>query len=237
MDHRIDKLFAAQDSSGFRRIEFFAMSVADAGRYESSELSAGDVLFCVEQPQHRIDIDDSRRPQPEIFALATVRVIFRLFDHPRPHRIQMDVADKLAHVHFALAEDGFVAALKKMADPAVFAVVILTVSGQHAMHYSPDRVRPAFDQEMNVIRHQAKSVQEERQFILLGGQKREELFVIFASTKYLLPVIPTCDNVVKSTLDLDPCLACHVVGILQIDKRFCKICAEKQARPQDFKTK
>lgn len=65
-------------------------------------------------------------------------------------------------------------------------------------------------------------IQEERQFLFLRGQKREEFCKVFAGTRYLLPVIATCDNVIKTAFDLDPWFARHVVGILTGNSDFAK---------------
>jgi hypothetical protein len=210
VDHGIDELLAAEDASVVPGIEFFALPLCDTGGYELGELSAGYLFFRSEKPQDRIDIDDPRRPKAQVFALAAVWVVLRFRDHSGAHRIEMDVADQFAHVHLALAKDRFMPPLKKVPDLAVFPVIILAVPGQQPVHYPPDGVRFPLDQQVHVIGHQAVGVEEERELLFLCGQKREEPGVVFRRAENVLPVVPARDNVIKSTLDLDPCFACHV---------------------------
>ncbi len=51
------------------------------------------------------------------------------------------------------------------------AVVPLAVTGQHTLHYSPNRLASPLDQQMNVIGHQAVSIDEESSLLLLNCEK------------------------------------------------------------------
>lgn len=55
--------------------------------------------------------------------------------------------------------------------------------------------------------------------------------MIFVGVKYILPVIATCDNVIKSALDLNPSLPRHSFGILPKVEGFAKYAQKSRRDP------
>jgi hypothetical protein len=47
-----------------------------------------------------------------------------------------------------------------MPDPAVFPVIVLAVAGKKTQHQAPDRIRLPLNKQMEMIRHQAISVEK-----------------------------------------------------------------------------
>lgn len=90
----------------------------------------------------------------------------------------MNIADEGAQIHVRLTKDRFVSPLKNVPDFAVFSIVILAVSGQHSKHYPPDRLRLPFDQQVEVVRHQAVCIEIKAELLLLDGEQRNKLPLI-----------------------------------------------------------
>ena len=63
-----------------------------------------------------------------------------------------------------------------------------------------------------MVRHQAVAVQEKRQLPFQLGQEREKLCEVVRRVEDILPIIAASDNVIKTALDLNPCLSCHMSG-------------------------
>ena len=116
----------------------------------------------------------------------------------------MDVSDQLAEIPFALTEDRLIAALEKMPGAMILSVVVLTVRRKKPLHDHPDRVRPAFDQQVYVVGHQAIGIKEERKACFLFFKQREELFVVFRRMEDVLPRVTACDQMIKPAICLDP---------------------------------
>ena len=121
----------------------------------------------------------------------------------------MDVADQLAQVTVALAEDRLMSSLKNMPDPAITAVIILTVAGQDPLHCAAKSFILAFDQQVQVVRHQTIGIEVETRPLLLFGKQREKPLMVVAGMKNVPPVIATGDHMIKSTLNLDSSTPCH----------------------------
>ena len=79
------------------------------------------------------------------------------------------------------------------------------------MHYPPNIIRSALDQQMNVVRHQAIGVEVERQFVLLIADQREKLHKIPRIVEDVLPIDTTGDQMIKPALNFQPWSSRHRV--------------------------
>jgi hypothetical protein len=68
-----------------------------------------------------------RRAVADVDSIARPRVLLRCGDHPRSHRIEMDVAGKLQGIGVSLDKDCLVSSLQQMACPPPFDVDIRRV--------------------------------------------------------------------------------------------------------------
>lgn len=130
------------------------------------------LAFRTEQPEHRIDIYDTRSFDTLIGPVTAVRVIFDALNHFRPNWIQMNVTDEFAEIKFALTQNRLVPPLKQMADLLVSTIVILRIACEDAMHYPPNHIRLSLDQQMDVIGHHTVGVKKKREPFLLGREQR-----------------------------------------------------------------
>jgi hypothetical protein len=92
-------------------------------------------------------------------------------------------------------------ALQQVADPKIAAIVVLTVTRQEPVHDPANRVRLSLNQQVNVISHQAVSMQKEREFSLLHREQRQELLIVRGRIEYLPAIIAASNDVIKTTLD------------------------------------
>lgn len=113
-----------------------------------------------------------------------------------------------------LAKDRLVPCLKNVSDVVVFTVIIPAVSAEDALHYAADRLRLAFEQQVNVVRHQAERVDEEWRAGFLLGDKCEKPKSILVSMENILPVISAGNNMIKAALNLDPKLPRHMCEMI-----------------------
>lgn len=125
----------------------------------------------------------------------------------------MNITNKLGEIRVAVTEDRLVSALKYVADVPVAPVVPLAVSRQHTLHYSPDRLLSPLDEQMNVIGHQAVSIDKETCLLFLSCEKREKFQVVFVVVKDILTIVTPRDDVIQTTLDLQPSLPCHFLRV------------------------
>jgi hypothetical protein len=130
-------------------------------------------------------------------------------NHLRPHRIEMNIADEFREICLALAQDRFVPSLQHMADPTIFAVVILSVARQNAVHDPANIVGHSLDQQMNMIRHQTIGVEKEWQLAFLRRQERNKFVMILGGVENILAIDATRDQMIKAALNLKPLLSRH----------------------------
>ena len=83
---------------------------------------------------------------------------FHGFHDLRPQWVQMDIAHQFQEVSIFLAEDGFVAVLKKMSVASVSAIETAGVSCQQPAHDTGNRDIPGTEQQMEVVGQQCPRV-------------------------------------------------------------------------------
>jgi hypothetical protein len=77
------------------------------------------------------------------------------------------------------------------------------------MHDPPHRLRPALDQEMNVVGHQAVRVDVEMKLPFPGPEQEQELVIIVGGVEDVLAVVPPYYQMVKPAFDFEPRSSCH----------------------------
>jgi hypothetical protein len=138
------------------------------------------------------------------------------------HRVQVNVPHEFGEVLIALAEDRLVASLKQVADLSVLAIVILAIGGEEPLHHPADVVILSFDEQMNVIGHQAVGVKIEGQLGLLLGKLKEELAIVVVRAEDELTIVATGDDVIEAALDLDSRFAHRGLSLLR-RRPICKL--------------
>jgi len=115
----------------------------------------------------------------------------------------VDVPHKLRQVLIRLTEYRLVAPLKQVTHLSVFPIVVLAVAGQHAMHHSADWIFAAFDQQVNVVGHQAVGVEVEGQLRLLLGKQGKQLEIVILRAEDELSIVAARNDVVEAALEFD----------------------------------
>jgi hypothetical protein len=147
--------------------------------------------------------------QVKIRSVSAVLKVLSSRDHLSSHWIQMNVAHQFSQVPICLAEDRLVPPLKQMSDLLVLSIVVLTVCGEHAMHNTTDGIVLHLSQEMDMIRHQAVSVEVEGTLGFLVLEKTEKLKIVILRTEDAPPIISAGDDVIESASYFDSRFPCH----------------------------
>ena len=132
----------------------------------------------------------------QVFPPSSVRAIAPPL--PTASWIQVDVSNQFAEIAIRLAEDRLVPPLKQVADLLVLSIVILTVTGEQAMHHATDPLVQHLRHQMHVIGHQAVSIQVEGSLGFLGLEKSKKLKIVIVGTENAPAIIATGDDVVAS---------------------------------------
>ena len=80
------------------------------------------------------------------------------------------------------------------------AMITLRVRNKQALHDAADRTVSRSDQQMDVIAHQAISVQVERHAFLQIGHRLEECAIVSVAVEHRLAVVAAVDDVVHKTI-------------------------------------
>src|SRR5512143_41498 len=97
-----------------------------------------------------------------------------------------------------------------MTNPFVLPAVVSTVRSEQSMHYSAQCVFSHFDNQVDVIGHQAVSVEEEGQPGLLPDEQEEYPVVVVVGTEGKLSIVAACEDVVEAAFDFNPQFSSHV---------------------------
>ena len=97
-----------------------------------------------------------------------------------------------------------------MADIVISSIVILAIARKQPVHYPSDIIRPAFDQQMNVIGHQTERIKVKRETLFLCFQQSYESLKVLNRMKNVPAVVAPRDYMIKSALDLKPRFPSHV---------------------------
>lgn len=115
----------------------------------------------------------------------------------------MNVTNQFEQVRVLFAKDGFVAVLEKMPVPPVAQIKGDRIAGQKPAHQSRDGGSSGSQKEMKVIREESPGVAGGLCPLEIGGEPLEEIVTIVIIEKYLAPVNPSSDDVVKGSRDID----------------------------------
>jgi hypothetical protein len=133
----------------------------------------------------------------------------------------VNVADEFGKVLIALAEYRLVTPLQQVTRLSMLAIVILAIGGQESLHNPADGVILPFDQQMNVIGHQAVGIKVEREPRFLVGELKQEFAAVVVRSKDELAIVASSDYVVETALDFESRLA-HSASSLRSQHRYVK---------------
>jgi hypothetical protein len=96
-----------------------------------------------------------------------------------------------------------------MAYGHVFSVKLHRIALIDALKYFREGCISRLDQKMNMVRHQNIGIEEKGATVLIAFQKVEVFLEVGGAFKDFLPLIASCDDVIKGSLKLNPWLPCH----------------------------
>ena len=114
----------------------------------------------------------------------------------------------------ALTQDRFVTALEQMANFSVLAVMVLAVGRKQTLHDPADWIVSPFDQQVNVVGHQAVSVEVKRQPVFLAGEQREKLTVVFVQPEDRPTIVTASADVVEPAFNFTALVCAWRLSIL-----------------------
>ena len=128
-----------------------------------------------------------------------MRVCFRFFGQSSTHRVEMNVAEQLEEILVSLAYDRLVSALEHMADFAVAKIKILGVGLLESLHKLGQRRPAALNQQVDMVGHKTKSVDQEIVTAPVARQPFQISLVVTIVVKGLSPLVAAHDDVVEQT--------------------------------------
>jgi hypothetical protein len=123
----------------------------------------------------------------------------------------MNVTDETQKIAVFVAEIGFVAPLKKVANLSIFVVEMLSVGKIDHLHNARYRVIGCLNQEMNVITHEHISIKNKAALVPVSVQSLKVLAAIGLVKEDILSLITPDDDMVKSPLKLYTRFPCHAL--------------------------
>ncbi len=128
----------------------------------------------------------------------------------------MDVSYKGQKVVVFIAEDGFVAILKKMAAPIVAVIVILRIPSEQPPHDSRDVVVATLEKNMNMVPHQDPRVDPTFAFDDESAESLQEshpILVVFEDRRL---IDPPYHDMVQRAWNVQCGLTWHVKSISEL---------------------
>src|SRR5215831_5830884 len=92
------EFFRTQNSAVLRTVEFFLMSKLHSSSHKQPELFTSMPLAPPKMAQDRLSVHQCFLLKPNVSPMTAVAILFRGSNYLCPHRVQMDVADKLSQV-------------------------------------------------------------------------------------------------------------------------------------------
>src|SRR5215510_5247689 len=102
-----------------------------------------------------------------------------------------------------------------MTDSVIAPIVVLAVSRQEPVHNSADCVRLSLNQQVDVIDHQAVSIQVEWELAFLRRQQRKKLFIVGGRIEYPLAIVAASNNVIEATRNFSARSSSHGTRMLE----------------------
>ncbi len=154
-----------------------------------------------------------RLSQP-VGAVARPAVLRRVGHHPRPHRVELDVALARQQIAFGLHHAGFVAPFPQAAGAPVEAVGVLDVAAPERLNQTRRGARfRRCQQQMDVIGHQGVGVDGAATSASRLFQPMEIAVVIFIGKKARLAVDAALNDVQRVVGEKDAGAAGHGYGL------------------------
>jgi hypothetical protein len=121
----------------------------------------------------------------------------------------VDVADKLKEIWVLLAQDGFVAVLKKMPGAAMPTIKMNCVARQQPPHDRRNGNMSGPEKEVTMVGYECPSKTACRSLRQNRGDPLDEIVPVGIVYKYLAPLNSAAYDVVQCTWCVDACLSCH----------------------------
>lgn len=131
----------------------------------------------------------------------------------------MDIFEESKEVLFAVTENGFVPALEKMTDCPVFSVEIHGVALINALERFGERSIFCLYQKVDMVAHQHIGVEAIMVALLVSGKNFQVFLVIRRFLEYLLLLISSGDDVIKSAVVFYSWLSWHDGKIAESTRR------------------
>src|SRR5437016_9120202 len=110
----------------------------------------------------------------------------------------MNVSDQFEKVRVFLANDRFVTALKNMSGLAMPFIKILAVGLLQPLHEFRQWLFGAFNEQMDMVGHQAVGVQHIVIFLTVPCQPFDIALIVAFRSKGLLPLVASHNNVIQN---------------------------------------
>ena len=123
----------------------------------------------------------------------------------------MDIPDQFLEIDILLADDGFIAVLKKLAVAFVPLIEADGIAGQQSSHKGGEATSTGPQEEVGVVGHQNPGAAGDRAF---GNEDREavkEVVVVLFVTEDFSSFDSPDHNVVKESRGIESCLSWHGV--------------------------
>lgn len=121
----------------------------------------------------------------------------------------MNITNQFQKIALFIAQDRFVASLKKMAHYSIPTVVIERIDLLQDLHDARKRCLPHLHQQMNMIYHQNIRIQKIPIPFLIILHPLQITFIILFVLKDSLTVIPSTNNVIQSPRIMYSCFPFH----------------------------
>jgi len=141
--------------------------------------------------------------------MAGPDVFFRIADHLRPDRVQMNVADQGQKITVGINQQSLVPPLKEMAGAPVLSVYELGISKSDILHDAGERDSPNLDCQMEMRRHQAKGMSAILEAFNAFLQQQEKTRTVAGIEDDVLPAVAAKNDVINGSGVMKSRFACH----------------------------
>ena len=128
----------------------------------------------------------------------------------------MNIFEETEKVGFSIAQYGFVPALKKMSDGAVFPIVEHSVCLIETLHDFGKGDPPSLDEQMNVVVHEDVCINAATGAVFIDREKQKILLEVSGVSKYPLTLISSGDDMIEGAFVFDAWFARHESRIAKL---------------------
>ena len=144
--------------------------------------------------------------------MAGERISFQcgiIVNDPGPQRVEMDIGHQLPGISVLLAENRFVAVLKKVPVAAIPAAEAHRIAGQKPAHDRGNRAASGTQKQMGMIRHPRPCATDRSGLRKALRKPFEKILPVYITDEDRSPVDSTNDDMMQSTGGIDARLAWH----------------------------